>query len=359
MYSNTIFFKVEYYRFWTTIQDIDTAVLIDADQNASTGLPDGAYPSQYTGIGADYLIVVGWEATEMWKWDPIAHSWDLANPIYLAYLDAPEDSNVFVVGVFLADVETTGVIDCAVADVPSNWDWMPNTGHFTWIVIRYDHELAVSLDTPQYLQPEESSLLNATVYNRGLNSETDVEIQLFINGTEVASETLDELVNGTSYTINYSWTPTAEGIYNITVYAPPVPDENFTANNIDTKFVSVHYPLINPEPGQYANYFLNVYDSLGNSLGTEYLNFTYESYIEPYKIYVTLWEKSPDGTIATGWLIVNTMSRLVESGAWVGMWYPGWIETNIGIGSTINLLDGVATVNGTRTIVTGPRAMEC
>jgi len=44
---------------------------------------------------------------------------------------------VFVVGVFLADVETNGGIDCAVSDIPSNWDWMPDTGHFTWTVIQY------------------------------------------------------------------------------------------------------------------------------------------------------------------------------------------------------------------------------
>ncbi|MCJ7431161.1 hypothetical protein MUO83_08145 [Candidatus Bathyarchaeota archaeon] len=361
VYSDTIYFKVECHRPWTTINDIDTAIFIDADQNVDTGLPDGFYPGQDTGIGADYVIVVGWEATEMWKWDPIAEMWDLDNPISLAYLDAPEDSNVFVVGVFFADMETTGIIDCAVADIPSTWDWMPDSGHFTLVVIRYEHELAVLLETPQYLQPEENSLLNATVCNLGLNNETNVEIHLLINGTEVASETLDELVNGTCYTINYSWTPTAEGIYNITACAPPVPSENFTINNINTKFVSAHYTLINPEPGQYANYVMNYYDSSGHLIGQQgYLNLTYEYYIEPYRIYITAWEKDPSGYIYTGWMIVDTMTRLVESGnLWTGWWYPGWIETDINIGSTINLMDGTATVNGTRMLVVGPRAIDC
>ena len=359
-YSDTIYFKVEYHRPWTTINDIDTGIFIDADQNASTGLSDGWYPGQYTGIGADYVIVVGWEATEMWKWDPILGMWDLYNPISLAYLDALEDSDVFVVGVFLASVETDGIVDCAVADIPSSWDWMPDTGHFTWIVIQYEHELAVSLETPQYLQPEENSLLNATVHNRGLNNETNVEIHLLISGTEVASETLDELVNGTFYTISYSWTPTVKGIYNITAYAPPVPSENFTANNIKTKFVSVNYPLINPEPGQYANYTMNYYDSSGNLIGQQgYLNLTYEYYVEPCKINITAWEKDPSGYIYSGSMIVNTMNRLVESGVWAGLWYPGLIETDINIGSTINLLYGTATVNGTRMLVVGPRAIDC
>ena len=358
--SNIIYFKVEHHRNWTTINDIDTGIFIDADQDASTGLPDGTYPGQVTGIGADYLIVVGWEATEMWKWDPITVMWDISNPISLAYLEVPENSSVFVVGIFFADVETSGIVDCAVADVMSNWDWMSDSGYFTWILIRYEHELAVLLKTPQYLQPEETSLLNATVCNRGLSNETNVKIQLTINGTLVANQTLVELPNGTWYTLTHSWIPTEEGIYNITAYAPPVPSENFTLNNVVTRMVSVHYPLINPEPGQYANYVMNYYDSSGHLIGQQgYLNFTYEYYVEPYKIYITAWEKDPSGYIYTGWMIVNTMNRFVEEGVWAGLWYPGWIETDINIGSTINLMDGTATVNGTRMIVAGPRAIDC
>jgi hypothetical protein len=135
--------------------------------------------------------------------------------------------------------------------------------------------------------------------------------------------------------------------------------ENITLNNIKTKFVSVHYPLITPEPGQCANYIVSLYDSLGNLLDFLYLNITYEYYVEPYKIYITLWEKYSDGTIATGSMIVNTMNRYVESGIWSGLWYPGWIETNIDVGSSINLLDGIATVNGSKTIMAGPRLIDC
>lgn len=360
VYSEIVYFKVEHHRSWTTINDIDTAIFIDADQDPSTGLPDETYPDQDTEIGADFVVVVGWEATEMWKWDPVYGWWDIDNPIPLAYLEVPENSNVFVVGVFFVDLETSGIADFAVADTMSEWDWMPNHGYFTWLLIQYEHELAVLLDAPQYLLPGETSLLNATVCNRGLHNETNVKIQLIINGSIVANETLSELVNGTCYTLNYSWTPSEEGIYNVTAYAPPVPEENFTLNNIKTEFVSVHYPLINPEPGQYANYIMNSYDSSGNLIGQPgYWNLTYEYYIEPYKIYITFWQKDPYGYIYTGYMIVNTMNRFVEEGIWYGSWYPGWIETDIDIGSTINLLDGTATVNGTRMLAVGPRAIDC
>jgi hypothetical protein len=102
----------------------------------------------------------------------------------------------------------------------------------------YEHDLAVSLDAPTFLEPGNSVLLNATVRNRGLNNETNVELELVINGTMVDSELILELLTGASYTLDYLWTP-VEGAYNITAYAPPVPAEEFTANNVATKIVSV------------------------------------------------------------------------------------------------------------------------
>lgn len=350
-YSDIIYFKVEYHRSWTTINDIDTAILIDADQDVGTGLPDGTYPSQDTGIGADYLIVVGLEATEMWKWDPIAEMWDLDNPISLAYLDAPEDSNAFVVGVFFADVETTGIIDCAVADIPSNWDWMPDSGHFTWVVIRYEHELAVLLENPQYLQPEENSLLNATVCNRGLNNETNVEIQLIINGTEVASETLDELVNGTCYTINYSWTPTAEGIYNITAYAPPVPDENVTINNIYSKLVLVQYA---PRILAYAQY-TDYYQDYPNTLKA------IESAFGPNYILTELLDYTQLDSMLPGQDILLIPDQEYASLYTMEMIGAEWSETLTEFlenGGIIILCDGCYGYGGTYGILTGAELMS-
>ena len=104
-----------------------------------------------------------------------------------------------------------------------------------------EHELVVSLEAPTRLEPSESTLLNATVSNFGLNNETNVELFLLINGTAVDSTTISELLTGASYTINYSWTPTFEATYNVTAYAPSVPDENVTANNIMSKIVYVRY----------------------------------------------------------------------------------------------------------------------
>ena len=229
-----------------------------------------------------------------------------------------------------------------------------------WLVgEKQEHELVVRLDAPNYLEPGKTIMLNATVRNRGLNNETNVELTLLINGTIAGNATIPELVNGTAYTISYSWSPATEAIYNVTGYAQPVPGENITLNNIRTKFVSVHYPLISPVEGQYANYALNTYDPFGQLLGSGFMNFTYDYYSEPYKIHITMRYIDPSGYSSVDTMIVNTMNRYVESGSWAGFWYPGWIETNIDVGSTLNLLSGNTTVVGSRMTVVAPRAVEC
>jgi PKD repeat protein len=114
-----------------------------------------------------------------------------------------------------------------------------------WLLgVRYEHEIAVKLEVPDFLEPGNSSLLNATVYNRGLNNETNVELFLLINGTVVNNVMIPELVNDTYYTIDYLWTPTVEATYNVTSYVVPVPSENITANNFVSKMVRVRYVTV-------------------------------------------------------------------------------------------------------------------
>lgn len=108
----------------------------------------------------------------------------------------------------------------------------------------YEHELAASLEAPDFLEPGDSSLLNANVYNIGLSNETDVELFLLINGNIVDNATVPELLTGSSYTLSHIWTPTVEAIYNVTAYAPPVPGENVTANNFVSKMVRVCYVTV-------------------------------------------------------------------------------------------------------------------
>jgi thermitase len=112
-----------------------------------------------------------------------------------------------------------------------------------WLTpVKYEHDLHVILDAPTFLEPGDSSVLNATVANQGLSNETSVELFLLINGSAVNNVTIPELASGTSYTIDYPWTPTVEATYNVTTYSPPVSGENFTANNMVSRIVLVQVP---------------------------------------------------------------------------------------------------------------------
>ncbi len=107
------------------------------------------------------------------------------------------------------------------------------------IPIIYDHDLAAGLQAPERLSPGDSVLLNATAFNTGLNIETNVLLQLFIDDIEVDSLFISELANGTSQTLSYLWTPTLEGTYNVTAYVAPKPDDENTGNNAATRLVSI------------------------------------------------------------------------------------------------------------------------
>jgi len=102
-----------------------------------------------------------------------------------------------------------------------------------------EHDLGVALEAPSHLNPGDSTLLNATVTNYGLNSETNVLLQLFIDGVEVDSFLISNLNNGTSQALSYSWTPAVEDVYNVTAYAAPMPDEASITNNGATSMVVV------------------------------------------------------------------------------------------------------------------------
>jgi thermitase len=103
----------------------------------------------------------------------------------------------------------------------------------------YEHELAVNLAVPTFMQLGASAMLNATVRNKGANSETNVELELLVNDAILDSVNIPELSVDESYTLNFVWTPTLEGTYNVTAYTVPVSGEEDLANNVKSVDVSV------------------------------------------------------------------------------------------------------------------------
>jgi len=118
-------------------------------------------------------------------------------------------------------------------------DW----ANLTVFYIPYQHDLAVDLEAPKYVQREAQTILNVTVYNVGLNSESNVELQIFVNGSEAYSAIIPFLEPEGVCRQSFQWVPLLEGLYNITAYVKPVEGEEMLQNNVKTKNVEVVPPL--------------------------------------------------------------------------------------------------------------------
>lgn len=108
----------------------------------------------------------------------------------------------------------------------------------------HEHDLAVTLWTPTSIITGTPTTLEATLSNLGISDETDVHLQLLIESEIVESEIIPELASGLTYTLNYSWTPTIESIYNITAHVIPVPQEYTLINNVESVHVNVYTPVV-------------------------------------------------------------------------------------------------------------------
>jgi hypothetical protein len=163
----------------------------------------------------------------------------------------PEDSNIVIVEdytqqpVYLEFEYGAGYI--VATSQPLEWAYMRKLSRILensllYVPTEYEHDIAVQLNAPRFLEACTTATLAATVRNRGLNDETDVEVCLMINGTIIDNVTVPTLSIRESSTINYEWTPTQKGSYNITAYAPPLHGEGYVLNNNASKTVNVfHY----------------------------------------------------------------------------------------------------------------------
>ena len=103
-----------------------------------------------------------------------------------------------------------------------------------------DHDLLIfDLETPQFLQLNDTTKVGTEMINFGATDESNVAIQLFVNGSVVNSTVVIFMESGVLATLSFSWTPTTEGIYNVTAYVMPVQNEIITGNNVLSKSVAV------------------------------------------------------------------------------------------------------------------------
>ncbi|MGQ9565352.1 MAG: S8 family serine peptidase [Candidatus Bathyarchaeales archaeon] len=227
-----------------------------------------------------------------------------------------------------------------------------------------EHELSVSLEAPPVLFPDSTIWLNATVRNDGLQDEYDIDLYLLVydmtrNITNLfISKHISPLPADSSSTLSNPWNPTQEGLYNVTAYSPLIIGEEFAANNKATVLVTVASPLITPQEGQWASYSVYAVDSFGQQISTGTIQLNYSKYISSYQMNITLLSMIYGSGYMTNWTVVNIVNRLCESGVWHDLWFPGMIQTNVTLGSTVNVLLGPATVIGNETLMVGRKAVD-
>lgn len=104
------------------------------------------------------------------------------------------------------------------------------------------HDLLVyEWKLPPATEPGDAITVKTTVLNFGESTERNVYVKLLVNGTTVGSKKITVLNGGESATVSCSWTPTAEGKYNVTTYVEPNKKEDDKENNVESTYMYVNY----------------------------------------------------------------------------------------------------------------------
>jgi len=111
--------------------------------------------------------------------------------------------------------------------------------------------LILNWEVPSYVRMGVAAIINVTVLNMGTSDESDLTVQLLVNGNIVGSAAVGFLACGSTASVSYSWSPTAEGTYNVTSYVVPLIGETIINNNALSTQVVVRAPQILRVPDDY------------------------------------------------------------------------------------------------------------
>lgn len=114
-----------------------------------------------------------------------------------------------------------------------------------------DHDLCVStINASDVFLSGNGTYINATIVNQGLNDETDIMVNLVIDGILVDSCPVMLLGTGQKTEVSYYWSNETISLHDILVEVEPVPGEEFVKNNEKNRDIAVASPqwiLVNDE----------------------------------------------------------------------------------------------------------------
>lgn len=100
-----------------------------------------------------------------------------------------------------------------------------------------DHDIAVTnLKVGDYVSLDPQTV-SAQVSNVGKFAESNIEVNLTVDGSVVDQKTIS-LASGENTTVDLTWNPPGEGVYEICVWSAPVPGEFILWNNYECKLVN-------------------------------------------------------------------------------------------------------------------------
>jgi uncharacterized membrane protein len=200
---------------------------------------------------------------------PTDNSWDasdLTNGIYLA--KSSDDMGAIVVN--RGAVFITHWIEYE----SNNYDIQLLYNAMIWSKWEQElHDVAVvDIQVPKYLQPNQMTFVNATVANLGLGIESDILVNLSVNGNLEDSTLISSIDTGDSISVSFDWTaPSTEESYLIEIEVRTQPNENFTQNNEESINVIV---TTGPKTGRLAlisdGTQLNAITSILDEIGKQY-----------------------------------------------------------------------------------------
>ena len=167
--------------------------------------------------------------------------------------------------------------------------------------VTFDHDLKAVVEIPSFCEVGNTYTINATVFNQGLNIESNVGLILYLDNVSVSSTTISSLSIGASSTINFEWTPTEFGMYNFTCFVPTVSGEVYTDNNVITKMVPIKEIIL--FDGMYINYLMDLSGTPENA--TVSYTHTKES------MFHVDWTQYVDGIKNDGYWDVDAYTRLM------------------------------------------------
>jgi len=199
-----------------------------------------------------------------------------------------------------------------------------------------EHDLRVTLDTPNAPELGTSYIVSARVRNYGEHTESNVNFYLYYDDVLVNSTFIPTLTIGQSEFLTYNWTPTTFRTYNLTTYAPPVINETYTSNNRVDRLISIHpVKLFN---GMFIDHIFN---QAPYGFGPSRVSY---SHISGTTFHVE-WQGNVGGMPINGYWDVDATTRVMENAGGAGfgdnVHTPFWIFPDSSLGETIPIaVDG-------------------